>query len=85
MRGLVVSLFLLSAQPLFANTLALPQLARHYFYGDFCSGDVWSFLYKEGRATDARNRSRELRPEGEIYVLDYAAGVVYRMVPGASR
>jgi hypothetical protein len=28
-----------------------------YFFGDYCSGDVWSLKITAGRATDVRNEA----------------------------
>ena len=67
---------------------AVPSLAGHYFYGDFCQGFVRSFRYSDGAVTDRRSWSlgdlgQSLAfgedSEGEIYVLSMN-GRVYRLV-----
>ena len=73
----------------------IPALDGRYFYGDFCSGDIWSFYYKNGQAAQARNWTEEISPpgtrlsissfgrdlQGEIYVLDYTGGAIYKLQP----
>jgi glucose/arabinose dehydrogenase len=68
---------------------AIPDLAGHYFYADFCEGWVRSFRFAGGAVTAERDWP-ELAPggqvpsfgedaAGELYVLD-AGGTVYRIV-----
>lgn len=69
--------------------VALPDLARRYVFGDFCSGNLWSLRgTPAGGATDLR-RERAKVPQlthigqdahGEI-VFASAAGFIYRAVP----
>lgn len=67
---------------------ALPALQGQYLYGDFCSGHIWELdsgnpqegarillLSAKRIASFAEDR------EGELYVLDYASGRIYRLVP----
>ena len=68
---------------------AIPALRGTYFYADFCSGWVRSFVMAGGRATDHREWSA-LRlgaipgfgedAAGELYILD-ADGRVMKVVP----
>jgi uncharacterized repeat protein (TIGR03806 family) len=66
----------------------LPELTGHYVYGDYDSGKVWSFLYKDGQATeqreiaDSENRivSFGLDRQGELYLIDHQ-GVIEELVP----
>jgi hypothetical protein len=69
---------------------AIPAIAGHYFYADFCEGWVRSFRFLGGSVADEREWP-ELAPggqvpglgedaSGELYVLD-AGGTVYRLVP----
>lgn len=69
---------------------AIAELQGHYFYGDFCSGEVRSFRYDAGAVSDATSWPT-LSPggailsfgedtAGELYVLE-AAGRVFRIVP----
>ncbi len=70
---------------------ALPQLAGHYLYGDFCSGTIWSATQQNGTwqtrtllETPLMVSSFAQDGAGEVYVLDYAAGTVYRLAAGSS-
>ena len=69
---------------------ALPSLRGRYFFGDFCSGFIRSFVLEDDVATDVRDHSEHLGTvgslssfgqdgDGELYVLSLA-GVVYRLV-----
>jgi glucose/arabinose dehydrogenase len=60
-----------------------------YFFGDYCTGEVWSFVLKNGARTDLRAHSR-LRvpgalssfgegPRGGVYLVDYSGGRIYRV------
>jgi glucose/arabinose dehydrogenase len=69
--------------------MAIPALQGVYLYGDFCSGRLW------GLACDATNtpRAQVLQDtgiaissfaegyDGEVYVLDYGGGGLYRVSP----
>jgi hypothetical protein len=56
---------------------AIPEIAGHYFYGDWCSGWVRSFRYRDGQATDRQVWSGHIGSitsfgedaAGEMYVL----------------
>ena len=71
---------------------AIPELDGAYFYGDFCSGDVWSFridgegVFAERRWTDTLGAVPGLTSFGtdgfgELY-LTVADGTVYQLVRG---
>ena len=68
---------------------ALPELAGAYFYGDYCSGRIWT-LVKSGDQwqsaqfadTDFTISSFGEDEAGELYVCDLRAGGVYRLVRG---
>lgn len=69
---------------------ALPEIAGHYFYADYCVGAVKSFLYQGGVATDKRSwalgsvgsiSSFGEDSSGEIY-LTSGNGTVYKFVRG---
>ena len=70
---------------------AIPELAGTYFYGDYCSGWVRSFVYQGGAATNASSwpsldtgqqiTSFGEDARGEIYVV-LAGGTIYRIAPG---
>ncbi|MDQ3606229.1 MAG: PQQ-dependent sugar dehydrogenase [Gemmatimonadota bacterium] len=70
---------------------AIPAIAGHYFYGDYCRGWIRSFRYANGEAT--QQRSWELGgvgnvlsfgedAAGELYLLS-ANGRVYQLRPDA--
>jgi hypothetical protein len=74
---------------------AIPALAGTYFYADFVTQRIWSFELRKGRARRHIEWTDFLRTldddtlavssfgedaAGEIYVCDYFAGVVYRIV-----
>jgi glucose/arabinose dehydrogenase len=68
---------------------AIPAPTGHYFYGDYCSGRVWSFRYQGGQATDRREwpavaaggglTSFGEDARGELYFM-LQSGTVYRIV-----
>lgn len=70
---------------------AIPDLAGTYFYSDYCSGWVRSFVYAGGQATDPRSwPTLETHGQvtsfgedavGELYVV-LAGGTIYRIAPG---
>jgi glucose/arabinose dehydrogenase len=57
-----------------------------YFYGDYCSGDVWSLRVVRGRATSLRREAFDVDSltsfgedaRGELYAVSHG-GVVYRL------
>ncbi|MCF6304248.1 MAG: PQQ-dependent sugar dehydrogenase [Rhodobacteraceae bacterium] len=68
---------------------ALPELRGTYFYGDFCNGRIFSFEYKNGKATAQRSWAADLGEVdllasfgldgfGELYVVSLA-GIIYRL------
>lgn len=68
---------------------ALPALQGRYLYGDFCSGRIWALdsgkpetgphiLLMSGK----RIASFAEDSEGELYVLDYQSGGIFRFVAG---
>ncbi len=70
---------------------AIPNLSGQYFYGDFCSGEVFSFSYVDGKATNQLDWTQILGPVellsgfgldgfGELY-LTSLAGTIYRLEP----
>jgi glucose/arabinose dehydrogenase len=65
------------------------DLRGNYFYGDYCSGVIWS-LFRQPDGTWQTNEvlrsglnisSFGEDVSGEIYVLDLSAGVVYLLAP----
>jgi glucose/arabinose dehydrogenase len=74
---------------------AIPELKGHYVFGDFVSGRVWAMkLSGPDLASPELASARELgqwpflvssfgRDEtGELYLLDYNGGALYRLVAG---
>ena len=68
---------------------AIPAASGHYFYGDFCSGSVWSFRYT-GAASEPRSWpaldteglvSFGIDGHGELYLVSIR-GSVWRITPG---
>jgi len=67
---------------------AFDEFAGRYFYGDYCSGQIWSLDTSD---QDAAPRQVFDAPftisgfaedaQGELYVLSYSEGVVYRIMP----
>ena len=66
-----------------------PALYGAYVYGDYCSGRIWG-LYLDGAGgpkarwlldTSLSISSFGEGNDGELYVLDLAAGGIYRLAP----
>jgi glucose/arabinose dehydrogenase len=65
-----------------------PQMAGIYFYGDFCSGEVWGLLKQASGAWDSDLimdtpfliSSFGEDEAGELYLTDYGSGSVYRIL-----
>jgi len=66
-----------------------PDLQGRYFFGDFCSGWIRSFVMSDGTATDLQDHSADVTPglqlasfgedgAGELYVVSLG-GTVYRL------
>lgn len=69
---------------------AIPELAGHYFYSDYCTGFLKSFKYADGKPAGQREwKVGEIGnvlsfgedAAGELYILT-AKGSVYRIVKG---
>ncbi|MDP6409801.1 MAG: PQQ-dependent sugar dehydrogenase [Planctomycetota bacterium] len=79
---------------------ALPAEQGKVFFGDFCSGRVWSFRHDGAGMSELTERTAELAPcgstsidllvsfgedaDGELYLLDKAGGEVFKIVPAGS-
>jgi glucose/arabinose dehydrogenase len=69
---------------------AIPELDGHYLYADWCRGWIRSFRYDDGEVVDEEDWTEQLSAEmvssfgvdgdGELLVVDYAAGNVSRLV-----
>jgi len=71
---------------------ALPELEGHYFYAEYCSGEIWSFRYDDSTKTDSTEWTVALDPPGaeeignipsfgedhlgELYICDYGGGIL---------
>lgn len=76
---------------------AIPELHGAYFFADFCSSEIWSFLYN-GTVTELQNRTLDFEPPGnlsigntssfgrdaagELYICDHQGGEVFKIIPG---
>jgi glucose/arabinose dehydrogenase len=68
---------------------AIPSAYGHYFYGDYCSGFVWSFAVRDGKATDEKRHPFQVESlssfgedlDGELYLLSLE-GEIFRLAPG---
>jgi glucose/arabinose dehydrogenase len=66
---------------------AVPEARGRYFFGDFCSGTIWSLVMSGGRATDVRREDTRVGSlssfgedaRGELYATSLD-GRVYRLV-----
>ena len=67
---------------------AIAAAVGRYFFGDYCSGNIWSLKIGGGRATDVRPEPFHLDPlttfgedaAGELY-LATGNGRVFKLVP----
>jgi glucose/arabinose dehydrogenase len=67
---------------------SVPEARGRYFYGDFCSGTIWSLRVADGKATDQRRESIRVSSlasfaedaRGELYVVSLE-GSVFRLAP----
>ena len=63
-----------------------PDLAGRYFYGDYCSGTVWTLKIVDGKATDVRRESYRIPgltsfgedARGGLYAVN-EGGTVFRI------
>jgi hypothetical protein len=64
----------------------VPAARGRYFYGDYCSGRVWSLKVVRGRATSIRREGFRVEgltsfgedARGELYLVSHG-GTVYRL------
>lgn len=71
---------------------AIPGLRGTYFFGDYCTGAIWSSAWSNGSASPKKDLTEELQSgginidsfgqdnHGEIYVVD-RGGSIYRLDP----
>ncbi|MGE4631702.1 MAG: PQQ-dependent sugar dehydrogenase, partial [Planctomycetota bacterium] len=76
---------------------AMPDMHGIYFYADWCSNQIWSFVWNGTSATQFTTRTTELNPPGsqsisgvagfgedaygEIYICDWNGGEIFKIVP----
>jgi glucose/arabinose dehydrogenase len=74
---------------------AIPALRGAYLYADYCTGEIWSFRWNAGTVSDQQDLSSDLWQglgqgpvssfgqdnAGELYVVAYGAGTIYRIDP----
>ena len=66
---------------------ALPEWQGVYFYGDYCSGNIWGLIHSNGQdqpakilfTTSARITTFGVDEGGEIYLADYGMGELLRL------
>ena len=66
---------------------AVPAAAGRYFYGDYCSGTIWSFTLSGGKARNLRREPIELKglssfgegANGELYLMSVDSGSLVRL------
>jgi hypothetical protein len=64
----------------------VPSATGRYFFGDYCSGIVWSLRIVDGEATDVRRHGFTVEPltsfgegpTGELFLVSHA-GTIYRL------
>jgi hypothetical protein len=70
----------------------MPSMDGRYFFADYCTGRVWSFLPVGGAATDLQEHTADLAipgaeqitsfgedANGELYIVDSAGGQIWRL------
>ena len=76
---------------------AMPDMHGIYFYADWCSNQIWSFVWNGSSVTQFTTRTSELNPPGsqsisgisgfgedaygEIYICDWNGGEIFKIVP----
>lgn len=63
-------------------------LYGNYLFGDFCSGEIWTIDVDNGSETPIEQLDTDLMissfgelRDGEILVVDYVGGAIYRLEP----
>lgn len=75
---------------------SIGEIDGRYFFADYCSGNIWSFVVSGGSAVDLKDHTSELAPggglsidrvvsfgedaSGEMYICDLFGGEVYKVV-----
>ena len=66
-----------------------------YIFGDYCTGKIWSFIYKDNEVKDLQDHTNDILEsmdkkefylssfgednDGEIFIIDYN-GTIYRLI-----
>jgi glucose/arabinose dehydrogenase len=68
---------------------AVARLRGRYFFGDYCTGEVWSFVIRDGRKRGLLAHSNlrvpgnlssfGVGPTGEVFLVSHSNGVLYRI------
>jgi len=66
---------------------AVPEARGRYFFGDYCTGTLWSLRMADGRAVDVRQESGRIPglatfgqdARGELYAGSVTTGRIYRL------
>jgi hypothetical protein len=67
---------------------AAPAAFGRYFFGDLCSGTIWSLRVEDGRAVDLRKESARIgelssfgeAADGTLYAVSVGSGRLFRLV-----
>ena len=67
----------------------LEELYGTHIYGDYDTGKIWGFKFKDGQVVNHRELADTTHrivafgedPQGEAYLLDHIAGTIHRLVP----
>jgi streptogramin lyase len=65
----------------------MPEWQGIYFYGDYCSGNIWGLIQPDGNTwqakllftTGAKITTFGVDEAGEIYLADYRSGSLRRL------
>ena len=68
---------------------AVPAAAGRYFFGDYCTGELWSLRMVNGAATEVRREPITIRglstfgedARGELYAGSVDTGRMYKLTP----
>jgi glucose/arabinose dehydrogenase len=66
---------------------AVPAAVGRYFYGDYCTGTIWSLRIVNGKAASLRREPFDLKglssfgedSQGELYAMSVSSGDLYRL------
>lgn len=67
----------------------LPGLAGHHIYGDYDTGRIWAFEFRNGRVTHHREIADTThrivgfgeQPDGQILIVDHIGGTLHSLIP----